>query len=129
MVHTATSRPLLCLITSVPSVPFSLSVSLVVALLFFGCRKRVDVVRGMGMDWEPWPPLQRKSNHVFVKLLVLVLLLGLSFRLLFSRSAVFLPVSESPAAVAETASSTAVVFGVVGDAEPREGAGSFARQI
>ncbi|KAJ8479694.1 hypothetical protein OPV22_023421 [Ensete ventricosum] len=75
----------------------------------------------MGMDWEPWPPLQRKSNHVFVKLLVLVLLLGLSFRLLFSRSAVFVPVSESPAAVAETPSSTAVVVGVVGDAQPRKG--------
>ncbi|RZR83083.1 hypothetical protein BHM03_00009621 [Ensete ventricosum] len=83
----------------------------------------------MGMDWEPWPPLQRKSNHVFVKLLVLVLLLGLSFRLLFSRSAVFVPVSESPAAVAETPSSTAVVVGVVGDAQPRKGAGSFARKI
>ncbi|URE45395.1 hypothetical protein MUK42_21516 [Musa troglodytarum] len=95
----------------------------------FSCRcsallwlpEEVHVERGMGMDWEPWPPLQRKSNHVFVKLLVLVLLLGLSFRLLFSRSAVFLPVSESPAAVAETASSTAVVVGVVGDAELRKG--------
>ncbi|KAG6534037.1 protein trichome birefringence-like 23 [Zingiber officinale] len=55
----------------------------------------------MTTDWEPWPALQRKSNHVVVKLLVLAILAGLSFRLLFSRSDVLHPVPVSPADEAE----------------------------
>ncbi|WOK93819.1 protein trichome birefringence-like 23 isoform X1 [Canna indica] len=76
----------------------------------------------MGSDWDPRPALQRKGKHVLVKLLVLAILVGLSFRLLYSRSAEFL---ESPAAVAEreaSATPTAAAEAVLGlgNAKPLE---------
>ncbi|CAL9043987.1 unnamed protein product [Musa banksii] len=77
------------------------------------------MVKGrMGWDWEPWSVHQRKSNHVVVKLLVFVILVGLSFRLLFSHSTDFQAVPVSPVAVAEIAASAGAVVGL-GDAKPQ----------
>ncbi|CAL9091922.1 unnamed protein product [Musa textilis] len=76
------------------------------------------MVKGrMGWDWEAWSVHQRKSNHVVVKLLVFVILVGLSFRLLFSHSTDFQAVPGSPVAVAEIAASAGAVVGL-GNAKP-----------
>lgn len=74
-----------------------------------------------GSDWEPWPALHRKSNHIVVKFLVLVILVGVTFRLLFPRSPEFEAVPESPAAVAAREASA---FNLE-NAEPREGGMHF----
>ncbi|KAG6485152.1 hypothetical protein ZIOFF_053681 [Zingiber officinale] len=60
----------------------------------------ISVKEGMTMDWEPWQALQRKSNHVVVKLLFLAIFVVLSFRLLFSLFDEFRPVPVSPADMA-----------------------------
>lgn len=61
----------------------------------------------MGSDWGQWQQLQRKSKQFLVKFLGLALLVGLSFRLLFSGSPVFSPASELPSeSVAERSDST-----------------------
>ncbi|XP_010915689.1 protein trichome birefringence-like 23 [Elaeis guineensis] len=60
------------------------------------------MVKEMGSDWEPWPALHRKSNHLLFKLLVSALFIGISFRLFFSHSTTFLPVSQPPAASERT---------------------------
>ncbi|RWW78027.1 hypothetical protein BHE74_00013765 [Ensete ventricosum] len=77
------------------------------------------MVKGrMGWDWEPWSVHQRKSNHVVVKLLVFVILVGLIFRFLFSHSTDFQAVPGSPVAVAEIAAAAGEVVGL-GDAKPQ----------
>ncbi|WOL08290.1 protein trichome birefringence-like 26 [Canna indica] len=53
----------------------------------------------MGSGWETLQ--QRKSNHVLVKIVGLLLLVGLSWCLLFTSSDESLPVEDSSAAVAE----------------------------
>nr|AXP99043.1 mannan O-acetyltransferase 1 [Amorphophallus konjac] len=53
------------------------------------------MVKEMRLDWSPWP--LHKQNYTCAKFFVCILLIGLSFRLLFSHSGGFLPVSE-PAA-------------------------------
>lgn len=76
----------------------------------------------MTTDSEPWPALQRKGNHVVVKLLVLAILAGLSFRLLFSRSDVLHPVPVSPSGEAEReASAESMATDVLGLEDDNEG--------
>lgn len=59
----------------------------------------------VGSDLEPWGQfLQRKSNHILLKLFVAALLMGLSFRLFYPRPPAFLPVSEPPAVSAASES-------------------------
>ncbi|KAI0524212.1 hypothetical protein KFK09_003576 [Dendrobium nobile] len=53
-------------------------------------------------DCEAWPTVCRKSNQIWLKLFVSVLLVGVSFRLLFLRSSAVLPVSEAPAVAKKT---------------------------
>ncbi|KAK1321512.1 hypothetical protein QJS10_CPA03g00213 [Acorus calamus] len=55
------------------------------------------MVKGeMSPDWTPWS--LHKHNHVLIKFAIMILLMGLSFRLLFSHSGVFAPISDSPSA-------------------------------
>ncbi|XP_072980028.1 protein trichome birefringence-like 23 [Typha angustifolia] len=66
----------------------------------------------MGSDWEPSvTALHRKANHVLVKLFVSALLVGISFRLLFSRSGDFLPVSGLSTAMERAVAPVAGVGG------------------
>lgn len=61
----------------------------------------------MGSDWGQWQQLQRKSKQFLVKFLGLALLVGLSFRLLFSGSPVFPRASELPSeSIAEKSDAT-----------------------
>ncbi|XP_077229164.1 protein trichome birefringence-like 25 [Tasmannia lanceolata] len=52
------------------------------------------MVKETRFDWNPWS--LHKHNHIFVKFFVSVLLIGLSFRLFFSHSIGFSPVSDHP---------------------------------
>ncbi|RRT34624.1 hypothetical protein B296_00057090 [Ensete ventricosum] len=65
----------------------------------------------MGPGWQPWTWLERRSSHVSVKLFALVLLVYLTFRILFSGFVVLLPVPESPAVAVDRSYSTEVTVG------------------
>ncbi|URE49853.1 hypothetical protein MUK42_32769 [Musa troglodytarum] len=84
----------------------------------------------MGPGWQPWTGLERRSNHIPVKLSALVLLVYLTFRILFSGFVVLLPVPELPAVAVDRSDSREVAVGVVSDAKPRKGVmrGSGVRQ-
>ncbi|XP_042487665.1 protein trichome birefringence-like 25 [Macadamia integrifolia] len=57
-------------------------------------RWKLQMVKEMSLDWNPWS--LRKHNHVFVKISVSFLLMGLAFRLFFSDSIGFSSVPETP---------------------------------
>ncbi|URE48037.1 hypothetical protein MUK42_13940 [Musa troglodytarum] len=78
----------------------------------------------MGPGWQPWTGLERRSNHIPVKLSALVLLVYLTFRILFSGFVVLLPVPELPAVAVDRSDSREVAVGVVSDAKPRKGSSS-----
>ncbi|KAJ8621606.1 hypothetical protein MRB53_030135 [Persea americana] len=55
------------------------------------------MVKENSFDWKnPWNLHKHKHKHIFVKFFISILLMGLAFRLLFSQSANFSPVSETP---------------------------------
>ncbi|CAL9057511.1 unnamed protein product [Musa banksii] len=72
------------------------------------------------MGPQPWTGVERRSNHIPVKLFALVLLVYLTFRILFSGFVVLLPVPESPAVPVDRSDSREVAVGVVSDAKPRK---------
>ncbi|CAL9196450.1 protein trichome birefringence-like 25 [Musa acuminata AAA Group] len=72
------------------------------------------------MGPQPWTGVERRSNHIAVKLFALVLLVYLTFRILFSGFVVLLPVPESPAVPVDRSDSREVAVGVVSAAKPRK---------
>ncbi|XP_068666010.1 protein trichome birefringence-like 25 [Aristolochia californica] len=52
------------------------------------------MVKGIRLDWNPWS--LHKHSHIYVKFAVSLLLVGLAFRLVVSRSGSFWPATETP---------------------------------